>query len=184
MHTHTCTHTRIHTHAHTHTLYSHYISALESYISQESDFFFFITTMRAEYDSWLKQPGQTDFSAISVQKTLKGSIQEVCVCGLCISRIGNITPLPSFPQGLSFVEELYKFWTKYGFKSQVFDPECKKWVLLLLQLVDVTKEHPEVHLQSFLGRSTLMVVKKYRADIIKHVSAEDNLIASELSENL
>ena len=85
------------------------------------------------------------------------------------------TPLSSFPQGLSFVNELNKFWTEHKFKPQVFDPECKKWVLLLLELVDVTKDHPEVHLKSFLGKSTPAVVKKYRDDITKHVSAEDNL---------
>ena len=94
-----------------------------------------------------------------------------------------LLPLLSFPQGLRFVEELYKFWTEHSFKSQLFDPECKKWVLLLLQLVDVTKTHPEVYLQNFLGKSTLMVVKKYRDDITKHVSGEDNLIASELYGN-
>ena len=88
------------------------------------------------------------------------------------------TPYSSFPQGLRFVDDLYKFWTEHSFKSQIFDPECKWWVLLLLQLVDVTKERPEVHLQSFLGKPTLGVVKKYQADITKHVSAEDNLIAS------
>ena len=88
-------------------------------------------------------------------------------------------PLTLFPQGLSFVDELYKFWTEQSFESQIFDPECKKWVLLLLQLVDVTKDHSEEHLQSFLGKSTLAVVKKYRDDITKHVSAEDSLRASE-----
>ena len=95
-----------------------------------------------------------------------------------------LLPLPSFPQGLCFVDDLYKFWTEHSFKSEVFDPECMKWVLLLLQLVDVTKDHAEVHLQNFLDQSTLMVVKKYQDDITKHVSAEDNLIASKLSENL
>ena len=94
------------------------------------------------------------------------------------------TPLLSFPQGLRFVDDLNKFWTEHSFDSQVFDPESKKWVLLLLWLVDVTEEHPEVHLQSFLGKSTLMVVKKYRDDITKHVSAEDNLIAERLSVRL
>ena len=84
------------------------------------------------------------------------------------------TPLLSFPQGLRFVDGLDKFWTEHSFDSQVFDPECMKWVLLLLQLVDVTKDHAEVHLQDFLGKSTLMVVKKYQDDIIKHVSGEDN----------
>ena len=93
-------------------------------------------------------------------------------------------PLLSFPQGLRFVDGLDKSWTEHSFDSQVFDPECKKWVLLLLRLVDVTKEHPEVHLQSFLGKSTLMVVKKYRDDITKHVSAKDNLIAECLSVRL
>ena len=106
------------------------------------------------------------------------------VCTLHLQNWKYNTLLPSFPQGLSFVEELYKFWTVRSFKSEVFDPECMKWVLLLLQLVDVTKDHAEVHLQNFLGKHKIGVVKKYRDDITKHVSAEDNLIASELSEYL
>ena len=76
---------------------------------------------------------------------------------------------PLFPQGLSFVDELYRFGTEHSFSPQKFEPECMKWVLLLLQLVDVTKDHAEVHLQSFLGKSTLVVVKKYQDAITKHV---------------
>ena len=77
-----------------------------------------------------------------------------------------------FPQGLSFVDTLYKFCTEHQFNPDGFHPECKKWVLLLLQLVDVTgDDHPEVHLQRFLNKSThTVVVKKYREDIINHVS--------------
>ena len=84
-----------------------------------------------------------------------------------------------FPQGLGFVDTLYKFCTEHHFKT---DFECEKWVLLLLQLVDVTgDDHPEVHLRSFLSMSThSVVVKKYREDIIKHVSARNCLTASRL----
>ena len=84
-----------------------------------------------------------------------------------------------FPQGLSFVDTFYKFCTKHQFNTDGFHPECKKWVLLLLQLVDVTgDDHPEVHLRSFLSMSThSVVVKKYREDIIKHVSSRNCLAA-------
>lgn len=38
--------------------------------------------MRAEYDFWLKHAGQGKFKAISVQGTLAGTLEEVCICEL------------------------------------------------------------------------------------------------------
>ena len=74
--------THTHTHTHTHIPNSDYIKQLESYISQESDFHLFVTTMRAEYDFWLMHAGQEKFKAISVQGTLAGTLEEVCICEL------------------------------------------------------------------------------------------------------
>ena len=55
---------------------------LESYITQESDFFLFITKMREEYTLWLKQAGERKFKTVSMQETLAGTLVEVCMFGL------------------------------------------------------------------------------------------------------
>lgn len=74
-----------------------------------------------------------------------------------------------FLQGLDFLDELHNVWSKHQFSPQRFDLECKQLVLLLLQLVDVTGNHPNIYLKKFLpGRS--IVIEKYQRDIIKHVS--------------
>lgn len=73
------------------------------------------------------------------------------------------------PQGLNFLDALHKVWTERKFNLEGFDPECIKWLLLLLQQVDVTGDRPAFHLRRFLLGKTV-VVKKYRHDITKHVN--------------
>ena len=63
-----------------HTFHSDYMHVLGSYISLQKDFLTFLTTVRAEYDFCLEQAGQGIFDAVSVQQTLTGTIEEVCVC--------------------------------------------------------------------------------------------------------
>ena len=94
------------------------------------------------------------------------------MCGLCMFKNTTLelTPLTLFPKGLIFVDTVYKFCTEHKFNPQIFDPECKKWLLLLLQLVDFTTENPHIVLEAFLSNSTLAAVKWYGADIIKLVS--------------
>ena len=65
------------------------------------------------------------------------------------------------------MDTLYTVWSKREFNMQIFDTECKKWIDLLLQLVDVTG-HPYIHLQRFLHGKT-GVVMKYQRYIIDHV---------------
>ena len=66
---------------------------------------------------------------------------------------------------------LHKFWTDRKFDSQLFDAECKKWVLLLLKLVDITGDNAQFHFEIFLGKPLRTnAMKEYRDDIIKHVS--------------
>ena len=93
-----------------------------------------------------------------------------------MSRNATLLELTSptlFPKGLTFVDTVYKFCTERKFNPQMFDSECKKWLLLLLQLVDFTEDNPDLYLQAFLGSSTHTVVKWYRADIIKLVSTSE-----------
>ena len=75
-----------------------------------------------------------------------------------------------FLQGLNFLDTLSDVWTQCKFDSQAFDPECTKWLLLLLQLVDVTGDNPHIHYRRFILAKT-GVVKKYRQEVKKHVSA-------------
>ena len=172
---------RTHTHIHmyTHTSHSHYICVPESYICEESDFFIFVTAMRTAYDSWLKKARRGKLNALSIVGTLTGALQEVCISIRSACTGAKIISLTFFPQGLGFVDTLYRFCTKHNFNPLVFDPEYKKWVLLLLQLVDVTGDKPHIHLERFLGKSTHGVVKKYRDDIIEYVST-DSLTTSRL----
>ena len=80
----------------------------------------------------------------------------------------KVTSLTLISQGLNFLDTLYRLWTERKFSLQGFDPECIKWLLILLQLVYVTGDNPAIHLRRFLlGRTG--VVKKYQQDITKHV---------------
>ena len=60
-----------------HTHPSHYISELESYFSEESEFYTFVITMRSEYEPLLKEDDQNKFSVVSEQKTLAVTLEEV-----------------------------------------------------------------------------------------------------------
>ena len=152
------------------------IQVLEFYISQERDFFGFITHIRAEYNTWLGTEGQSKFLAVSMKGTLTDTLQEVhsykCVHSNLL--LWNQYPPILLPQGLDFVDTVYNFCKVHSFHNQLRDSECKKWVQLLLQLVDVTGDDPCTNLKIFLGKSThTVVVKEYRDDIIKHVSAAE-----------
>lgn len=94
------------------------------------------------------------------------------MCGLYMSkhRTLELTPPTLFPKGLTFMDTVYKFCTEHKFNPQMFGPECKKWFLLLLQLIDFTGDNPHIPLKAFFHSSTHIVVKWYRADIIKLVS--------------
>ena len=147
---------------------------LEFYISQERDFFGFITHIRAEYNTWLGTEGQSEFLAVSMKGTLIDTLQEVHSYK-CVHSNLSLKPVSSnLPQGLDFVDTVYNFCKVHSFNCQLRDSECKKWVMLLLRLVDVTGDDPCTNLKIFLGKSThTVVVKEYRQDIIKHVSATE-----------
>ena len=76
-------------------------------------------------------------------------------------------------QGLSFLQVVDQIWSHRcvsddELKGQ-FSSECQKWVLLLLQLIDVTGTEAATHLYVFIkGRG---VTKTHREIIKKTVSA-------------
>ena len=55
----------------------HYVEVVVSYIPLELEFLNFITQIRAEYDPWLKRDDVQKFSAVSLQRTLSGTLEEV-----------------------------------------------------------------------------------------------------------
>ena len=69
---------------------------------------------------------------------------------------------------MSFLNELHDIWGHRSFSAEMFDSECVHWLKLLLQLVDLTKDDPQLHLKRFItGRSK--VCSTYRKDIINYV---------------
>ena len=73
------------------------------------------------------------------------------------------------------MDTLYTVWSKREFNQKIFDTECKKWINLLLQLVDVTEHQPHIHFQRFLHGKT--VVMKYQQYIIGQVRLRRQLQA-------
>lgn len=80
----------------------------------------------------------------------------------------KLTSFTLISQGLDFLDTLYKLWTERKFNLEAFDCECKKWLFLLLHLVNITGDNLSLYLRRFLLGKT-GVVKKYRHDITKHV---------------
>lgn len=74
------------------------------------------------------------------------------------------------------MDTLYTVWSKREFNQKIFDKECKKWISLLLQLVDVTGHQPDIRLQRFLQGKT-GVLMKYRQYIIGQVRLRRQLQA-------
>ena len=77
-------------------------------------------------------------------------------------------------QGQSFINAIDSVWTKRSvsdgnLKTQ-FKSECQKWVLLLLQLIDITKPEAVTHLHEFVRPKGKGVLKMYRQDINETVS--------------
>ena len=70
-------------------------------------------------------------------------------------------------QGIGFLDAMSALWDRRKFSDVAVDSECIKWLQLLLGLVDITGDHPDVHMKKFLGRTG--VVKRYRTTIVKQV---------------
>lgn len=79
----------------------------------------------------------------------------------------------SFPvQGLAFLRVVNQIWDHRSVSDDDlntdFDVECKKWVLLLLRLIDITGSQAIRHLHVFIKGE---VTKPYRTTIKNTVSA-------------
>ena len=53
------------------------MEVVESYIPLETEFANLITSLRAEYDSWLRQSSSSKYSSVSTADTLAGTLREV-----------------------------------------------------------------------------------------------------------
>ena len=71
-------------------------------------------------------------------------------------------------QGLAFLQVVNQIWShrsvRDGNLKTQFNSECQKWVLLLLQLIDVTGSQAETHLRVFIKGGG---VAKLHRDVIK-----------------
>lgn len=76
-------------------------------------------------------------------------------------------------QGLAFLQVVSQAWRHRGFSDgnlkKQFDSECEKWVLLLLQLIDVTDSQAKTHLDTFIEGEG--VTRMHQRIIKKTVSA-------------
>ena len=55
------------------------MEVVESYIPLELEFFNLVTTLRAVYDSWLRQTSSNKFSYASITGTRSAALREVSV---------------------------------------------------------------------------------------------------------
>ena len=55
------------------------MEVIECYIPLEKGFFDLLTTLRADYDPWLRQMRSRNFSSVSIAGTLSGTLWEVSV---------------------------------------------------------------------------------------------------------
>jgi len=78
-----------------------------------------------------------------------------------------------FIQGLAFLLVVNQTWSHRsvndGALKAQFNAECEKWVLLLLQLIDITGSQAETHLQIFIKGGG--VTKMFQGIIKSAVSA-------------
>lgn len=75
-------------------------------------------------------------------------------------------------QGLAFLHVVNQIWNDRSVSDEdlktKFNSECEKWVLLLLQLIDITGSQAKTHLHVFIRGEG--VAKSYRGIIKKTVS--------------
>ena len=67
---------------------------------------------------------------------------------LCLKLIGMTTL--SIQQGLGLLDAMNEVYSQRKWRMECFDDECKKWLLLLLRLVDY-EQNPEIMLHEFIS---------------------------------
>ena len=72
-----------------------------------------------------------------------------------------------FLQGIAFLDSLSKLYDRPAFDTTFVEGECTHWLKLLLDLVDITKDHPEVVFKEFLRQTD--VLEQHHDLIVKHV---------------
>ena len=71
-------------------------------------------------------------------------------------------------QAIALLDYLVLLWERRGFREEAVDSECVNWIQLLLSMVNIKGDRPDVLLSKFFVRG--VVCKKHRRLIIKQVS--------------
>ena len=141
---------------------------LEKFFPNLNHLIAMLTDVRAVYDQFLSQPGLYKLTSVSVQGTLVGCLTEVCVWVSGV-REGVGSHIPPTPQGIDFLDVLLEIFTQRKIDHEMVEDKIRKWLILLIQLVDITGPEPEVHFSLFI-HGTQKVMKKYKHLTIKYVS--------------
>lgn len=64
-------------------------------------------------------------------------------------------------QGIIFLDAMYSIFLQRKFNQDYMDSEMHHWLALLLRLVDIAGNNPELHLKLFISGKQL-VIRKYR----------------------
>ncbi|KAL5466919.1 hypothetical protein EMCRGX_G031082 [Ephydatia muelleri] len=128
-----------------------YLDCISGFITTEDDVAYLVTVLRASYQSWISENHPSVLKSLSIEGTVAGAIQE----------------------GIIFVEKLSDILKQKELKEELHNSEGLWWLVLLLQLVDVTKSGAEEHLMKFFPKGqTSQVLKTHRAQLTKYFVEE------------
>jgi len=113
----------------------------------ENDFVRFIATkLRESYQDWLKKKPQGYINSLSSVGTQLGAVKE----------------------GLELLDAMNEVYSQRKWRKEQFNEECKKWLLLLLELVKYD-QNPETLLHEFISSQDYVVTKCHQGFIVDQV---------------
>eukprot|EP00731_Ephydatia_muelleri_P026844 Em0018g944a len=126
-----------------------YLDCISGFITTKDDVAHLVTTLRASYQSWISENHPSVLKSLSIEGTVAGAIQE----------------------GIIFVDKLSDILKQKELKEELRNSEGLCWLVLLLQLVDVTKSGAEEHLMKFFAKGKIMseALKTHRVQLTKDV---------------
>jgi len=117
----------------------------------EEDFVEFIASkLRVCYQSWFKKKPRGYINILSAEGTRLGAVKE----------------------GLELLDVMNDVFCQKQWKIEHFDEECKKWLLLLLELVNYD-HNPEILLHEFISPQPYAVTKCHTRFIVDQVCSVD-----------
>ncbi|KAL5466973.1 hypothetical protein EMCRGX_G031138 [Ephydatia muelleri] len=126
---------------------TNYLDCMAGFLTTAADILDLVTNLRASYVSWISDICPSILKALSIDESVAGAIQE----------------------GVIFVDKLSDVLKQKGVSEERCSFEGQRWLLLLLQLVDVTKPGADEHLMKFFGKGTTKseALKAHHAQLTK-----------------